>query len=359
MHERKACKVQLKQGDEGAVVALFSTYDVIDHDGDIVLPGAFEAGKEVPIGAWGHDMRSLPVGKGRIVDGSDGARLDGRLFLEASGGQDTYVTLKGLGEIAEWSYIYDVIESELDNRNGQDVRLLQKLDVWSVDPVLRGAGIGTQTEMVKTLDSKVAIPVHHTETAPGSWDGPGTEANIPNDASAAALKRMYAFRDPESDSDTKIAYKFIHHQWSDGPGAANLTGCSAGIAVLNGGRGAPIGSGPEADRQAVYRHLAAHLRDGEREPPALRSRDLSFADQAEHAIAGLLALKHRAEEIASGADKGSSLNKANRERLGVLIASIDGAKSGLDSVLKDEPINPDVDVLALYAEFQRLQEAVR
>ncbi|WP_200853980.1 hypothetical protein, partial [Klebsiella pneumoniae] len=83
-------------------------------------------------------------------------------------------------------------------------------------------------------------------------------------------RRAYAWRDPDADPSTKSAYKFIHHEVSeDGePGPANLTACSAGIAVLNGGRGgADI---PDSDREGVWRHLAAHLRDAGREPPELQ-----------------------------------------------------------------------------------------
>lgn len=358
MAERKAIKVQLKEDDEGAIVALFSTYGVIDHDGDVVMPGAFENGKEVPIGAWGHDTRALPVGKGLIVDGQDGARLEGRLFLDASAGRDTYATLKGLGAIAEWSYIYEPTEWEVGEQDGQEVRRLKKIDTWSVDPVLRGAGIGTRTELIKALDSKVAIPVHHTETATGAWDGPGTEASIPNDAGASVLRRMFTFRDPEGDPDTKSAYKFIHHAWTGGPGAANMTACSMGIAVLNGGRGGT--TIPDADRQGVYRHLAAHLRDGDREPPELRSLTLTYADQAEHALAAVLALNYRAAELAALREKdGRSLNAANRDRLQELLAGMEETGREIKALLREtDPHKTRAQALALYHQYQGLRHHI-
>lgn len=151
--ERKSLPVELKtDGAEGSLVALFSTYNTIDHDGDVVVPGAFTSGKAVPIGAWQHEMRSLPIGRGTIVDGTDGARLDGQLFTDTSHGSDTYRTLKGLSELTEWSYIFEPKKWSQGEFEGKQVRFLEQIDVWSVDPVLRGAGIGTGTESIKSRD---------------------------------------------------------------------------------------------------------------------------------------------------------------------------------------------------------------
>ena len=114
-----------------------------------------------------------------------------------------------------------------------------------------------------------AIVVHHTATSTEAWDGPANEARIPNTATASTLRRYYAWVDPDMDPDTKAAYKFGHHVVSsDGTiGAANMTACSTGIAVLNGARGGT--TIPTADKQGVWNHLARHLRDGDQEPPPL------------------------------------------------------------------------------------------
>lgn len=116
-----------------------------------------------------------------------------------------------------------------------------------------------------------AIKSHKSETIESPWDGPANVARARSGESQAYYGRIYAWQDPEGDETTKAAYKFPHHQVSeDGePGAANVAGCQAGIAVLNGGRGgADI---PEGDRQGVHSHLAAHLRAADKEPPELKS----------------------------------------------------------------------------------------
>jgi hypothetical protein len=53
--------------EKGAVRAIISTMNVVDHDGDLVLPGAFGQ-QRVIISAYGHGswQGALPVGKGRI-----------------------------------------------------------------------------------------------------------------------------------------------------------------------------------------------------------------------------------------------------------------------------------------------------
>src|SRR3972149_2627923 len=83
-------------------------------------------------------------------------------------------------------------------------------------------------------------------------------------AEAVALRSIHAWVDPETDADAKASYKFPHHASPGGP--ANTRACSAGMAVLNGGRGgADI---PDADRAGVWRHLARHVREADMEPPA-------------------------------------------------------------------------------------------
>lgn len=121
--------------------------------------------------------------------------------------------------------------------------------------------------------AKAALPVHHTATSDGAWDGPANEARLANDAGAATFKKFFAWIDPEADPDTKAAYKFGHHEVSGegSVGAANIKACITGIAVLNGGRGGT--TIPDADNEGVWKHLAAHISDAGNEPPPLKTID--------------------------------------------------------------------------------------
>lgn len=157
--ESKTLALELKaDGDaEGRFSATFATLNVVDHHGDVTLPGAFEPGKEVLIGGYQHDMMSLPVGKATIHADDERAWVDGAFFLDTRPGEDAYRTVKNAGGLMEWSYIFRVTDSDwgdFDTGKGVvEVRYLKAIDVWSVDPVLKGAGIATRTDSIKGLNT--------------------------------------------------------------------------------------------------------------------------------------------------------------------------------------------------------------
>jgi len=146
--------VEFKEdGEPGEFRAVFSTFNVIDHDHDVTLPGAFEDGQKVRISYWGHRWMDLPVGRGEIHQDEEKAWVDGRFFLDTDGGKQTYLTVKHLSpDLQEWSYGYDIEESRLGEFEEQDVQFLEQLTVHEVSPVMLGAGIGTGTETIKSAE---------------------------------------------------------------------------------------------------------------------------------------------------------------------------------------------------------------
>jgi hypothetical protein len=113
------------------------------------------------------------------------------------------------------------------------------------------------------------IGVHHTETVERDWDGPANVARLQDDQDYDFYADMFAWYAGDEPSNTS-SYKFPHHEvgGAGSPGSANVRACVAAIAALNGARGgADI---PEGDREAVYRHVAAHLRDADEDVPDLR-----------------------------------------------------------------------------------------
>lgn len=136
-------------GQPGEFHAVFSTLNAIDADGDVTLPGAFEDGQKVRISYWGHRWEDLPVGRGEIHASDQEAWVDGAFFLNTQAGKETYETVKGLGELQEWSYGFDILDAEPGMVGGQEVRLLKRLDVHEVSPVMLGAGVGTRTTGIK------------------------------------------------------------------------------------------------------------------------------------------------------------------------------------------------------------------
>lgn len=163
-HETKVFALEIKDADKGLIEATFSTFGVKDHDKDVTLPGAFEDGAKVAISAYGHRswMGEMPVGRGKIRVEGDRAILDGKFFMSTDRGRETFETVKQMGDLQEWSYGFDVLETgevTQDLREKGVRRVLKKLKVFEVSPVLRGAGIGTGTLVAKSADAPKDEPV--------------------------------------------------------------------------------------------------------------------------------------------------------------------------------------------------------
>lgn len=153
--QTKQLRFEIKDATKGEVEAVFSTFGVIDHDGDVTMTGAFEDGAAVKISAYGHASwggfaaAALPVGRGTIRTSEKDARLLGQFFLATDAGREHFELIKAMGELQEWSYGFDVIDAEMGEQDDQSVRFLKKLKVHEVSPVLVGAGIDTRTVAVK------------------------------------------------------------------------------------------------------------------------------------------------------------------------------------------------------------------
>lgn len=149
---RKSLAFEFKEdGDTpGSFRATFSRLQAIDHDYDVTLPGAFERGQKVRIAQWGHAWNLPIIGTGVIDADESTAWVDGRFNLNMTAGRDTYESVKDAGELQEWSYGFDILESSDGDFEGQPVRYLKKLKVHEVSPVMLGAGIGTHTDSIKS-----------------------------------------------------------------------------------------------------------------------------------------------------------------------------------------------------------------
>lgn len=121
------------------------------------------------------------------------------------------------------------------------------------------------------LDYRKAVATHSTATSDDAWSASDNTKRIPDDATAADLRAVYAWVDPDGDPAAKSSYSMPHHfvDSEGNAGAASTKACSSAIGSLNGGRGgADI---PDADRQATFNHLAKHLKDAGMDVPELKS----------------------------------------------------------------------------------------
>ena len=147
---------ELKDGEQGEVTAVVATLNVVDREGDVLLPGAFPDGAPVKMSAYGHDVvldGAAPVGKGTIREVADKAVFQGKFFLSTERGREAFHTVKELGPDGEWSFGFPrgVQTVELTNewRAKGARRVIRGIQPVEVSPVFRGASIGTRTLAAK------------------------------------------------------------------------------------------------------------------------------------------------------------------------------------------------------------------
>ncbi|MFE1925802.1 HK97 family phage prohead protease [Streptomyces asoensis] len=152
--------------------------------------------------------------------------------------------------------------------------LLQLVDAGAsaddgAQPAGRAPADGQRGQDVAAAEERGGLAVHSTGTSDAAWDGPANSSDLPQEESA--LRMAHAWVDPDGDAAAKSSYRFIHHFVGvDGDvGAASTVACTTAIGVLNGARGGT--TIPEEDRQAVYKHLARHLKDAGIKAPELKS----------------------------------------------------------------------------------------
>ena len=98
---------------EGKVEAVFSVFNTVDSDGDVVLSDSIKSGfgdKGVAM-VWGHDWKDV-IGRGEIVTDNDKAVFKGEFIMDTERGREAYNTVKAMGDLQQWSFGYEVVDSE-------------------------------------------------------------------------------------------------------------------------------------------------------------------------------------------------------------------------------------------------------
>jgi len=151
--------LKLDVNGEGTFEAVFATLNVIDKDDDITANGAFGEQKvlisQYNHGSWNDGTKALPVGVGRIFERGDDAIVSGEFNLDSHDGAETYKTLKFIslkGHTQEWSYALPEIDYEYKDIDGRKIRILKKIKVPEVSPVLMGAGVNTRLLSIKSKE---------------------------------------------------------------------------------------------------------------------------------------------------------------------------------------------------------------
>ena len=192
--EIKNIEFELKTDGEskGQVKAVFSVFNNLDSDGDVVLPDAIRSGfksGDVPM-VWSHKW-DMPIGKGTIKKDKDKAYFDGSFFMDTESGKEAYNLVKNMGDLQQWSFGFKVNDSEYGKWKKSadeevDVRYLKNLSVYEVSPVLVGANQDTFTMAIKSGEnSEVKIMEDEVEIveeekaalAKDMFDNPGEAMN--------------------------------------------------------------------------------------------------------------------------------------------------------------------------------------
>lgn len=81
--ESKTIDLKTVNEVEGKVEAVFSVFNEIDSDGDVVLPNSIKSGygENGVAMVWAHDWKK-PIGRGEIVSDGDKATFKGQFIME-------------------------------------------------------------------------------------------------------------------------------------------------------------------------------------------------------------------------------------------------------------------------------------
>lgn len=160
--QHKEVKLTTTNEVEGKVEAVFSVFNEIDSDGDVVRPNSIKSGygdRGVAM-VWAHDWKDV-IGRGQIIQEEDRAVFKGQFIMDTERGRDAFNTVKAMGDLQQWSFGYQVTDSENGDfkKDGQtqEVRYIKSATVFEVSPVLVGANQETHTLAVKEDNSNAEV----------------------------------------------------------------------------------------------------------------------------------------------------------------------------------------------------------
>ena len=155
---------------QGIVEAFVNTMGVVDKDGDIISPNAFDKSitDNLPIPVLsGHNqgevvgkvLSAMPVQK----DSAYQLHATMQMNMETQSGREAYSNVAG-EYVREWSIGFNMPEdgAKYDTVEGTPVRTIEQLDWVETSTVIRGASPDTSTISAKSDNEKDALPVHDT-----------------------------------------------------------------------------------------------------------------------------------------------------------------------------------------------------
>lgn len=217
IRKRAATEIKAVDAAQGIVTAYVNTLGMVDHDNDVIEPGAFmrslARGKK-PVVCWMHNwsdvIGQVTEAKEETVTGADGRPLT-RLLATMQFDMDDPQAVRYFGKVRkgytdEWSVGFYALAETYAREGDTMTRHINDLDWCEVSPVLRGASPGTTTVSAKTVETPPApvteeanpsVQVNSSnatlepDTAHSSATAPGTLPDAPGTDSAEALLELY------------------------------------------------------------------------------------------------------------------------------------------------------------------------
>ncbi len=352
-------EIKLSHEDDRTVDFTISTA-AKDRDGDTIDPKGWILTNFLknPVVLFGHDNRSLPIGRAeniRVEGGAlkasvkfasadmnplaesvfqmvkagflnatsvgfspvefesadDGMKFIKQELLEFSivpipSNPEALVTAKGL----DLSPVKDWFKDYLDDwEQTKDCALVSKSQMNNACDVIRKA---ISTEKKDTITFAEAHP-DGTPIAPEAeaWDGPAEVAAADIDD----LQIMATFVERTGEETKKGDFKLPHHR-ERGSHAVVFRGVVAAMGALLGARGGV--DIPDGDRRGVYNHLAKHYREFDKEPPEFKAVEGQALKDATLMLDGDGQIKNALElltgQLKSALRETSELRKAVQEQ---------------------------------------------
>ena len=161
MIKTKKMTVKEINGEGRALAVIVDDLSAVDHDGDTYVAGAFSwkgDGNQWAMIVPAHQRQHMPLGKVRIYEEGGAVLAEMWFNLETQAGSEWHKTLsfdvENGNPVQEWSFGYTLPDFDFRQEGSKRIRVLKRVDVYEVSPVLRGAGLRTRTLDVKGLSLK-------------------------------------------------------------------------------------------------------------------------------------------------------------------------------------------------------------
>jgi len=308
-------EIKFSHDDEDRTVDFIISTAAKDRDGDTIDPKGWILTNFLknPVVLFGHDNRSLPVGKAENIRLEGGALKASVKFADAGMNPlaESVFRMVKAGFLNATSVGFSPIEFERSDGGIQFIK--QELLEFSIVPIpsnpealvtakgldlapmkdwfkdylddwekTKDCAIFSRQQMNKAGDlirkaintakkDTITFAEAHPDGTPiapetEAWDGPAQVAA----ADVDDLQVMATFVERTGEELKKGDFKLPHHR-ERGSHAVVFRGVVGAMGALLGARGGV--DIPDSDRRGVYNHLAKHYREFDKEPPEFRAVD--------------------------------------------------------------------------------------